>query len=174
MAKQTYVNKSMVEIAEDILKSEGKKNIYDLLETVAALKSISKEDTEKLTQLYIDMTLSAKFVFCGNDEWDLKENNLDLWDKDGSYFNTADDLVEEEEDDTLTVDDYYIPEEDEIELKDDEEDEEEDGILPDEEEEDLLLLDEEDVVIVEEEEDVDFDDEDYNEIMDDYEDMYDK
>lgn len=174
MAKQTYVNKSMVEIAEDILKSEGKKNIYDLLETVASLKSISKEDTEKLTQLYIDMTLSAKFVFCGNDEWDLKENNLDLWDKDGSYFNTADDLVEEEEDNTLTVDDYYIPEEDEIELKDDEEDEEEDGILPDEEEEDLLLLDEEDVVIVEEEEDVDFDDEDYNEIMDDYEDMYDK
>ena len=166
----------MVEIAEDILKSEGKKNIYDLLETVASLKSISKEDTEKLTQLYIDMTLSAKFVFCGNDEWDLKENNLDLWDKDGSYFNTADDLVEEEEDNTLTVDDYYIPEEEEeeIELKDDDEDEEEDGILPDEEEEDLLLLDEEDVVIVEEEEDVDFDDEDYNEIMDDYEDMYDK
>ena len=25
MAKQSYVNKSMVEIAEDILKSEGKK-----------------------------------------------------------------------------------------------------------------------------------------------------
>lgn len=118
MAKQTYVNKSMVEIAEEILRSEGKKNIYDLLESVASLKDISKEDTEKLTQLYIDMTLSAKFVFCGNDEWDLKENNLELWDKDGSYFNTADDVVEEEEDDTLTVDDYYIPEEDELELKD--------------------------------------------------------
>ena len=97
MAKQTYVNKSMVEIAEEILRSEGKKNIYDLLETVATLKDISKEDTEKLTQLYIDMTLSAKFVFCGNDEWDLKENNLELWDKDGSYFNTADEVVEEEE-----------------------------------------------------------------------------
>ncbi len=175
MAKQTYVNKSMVEIAEEILKSEGKKNIYDLLETVASLKDISKEDSEKLTQLYIDMTLSAKFVFCGNDEWDLKENNLELWDKDGSYFNTADDVVEEEEDDTLTVDDYYIPEEDEeIKLKDDDEDEEEeDGIIPDEEE-DELLLDEEDAVVIEEEEDIDFDDDDYNEIMDDYEDMYDK
>lgn len=174
MAKQTYVNKSMVEIAEEILRSEGKKNIYDLLETVASLKDISKEDTEKLTQLYIDMTLSAKFVFCGNDEWDLKENNLELWDKDGSYFNTAEDVVEEEEDDTLTVDDYYIPEEDELELKDEEEDEEEeDGILPDEEEE-SLLLDEEDEIIIEDEEDIDFDDDDYNEIMDDYEDMYDK
>lgn len=175
MAKQTYVNKSMVEIAEEILKSEGKKNIYDLLESVASLKDISKEDSEKLTQLYIDMTLSAKFVFCGNDEWDLKENNLELWDKDGSYFNTADDVVEEEEDDTLTVDDYYIPEEDEeIKLKDDEEDEEEeDGIIPDEEEDDLLL-DEEDAIVIEEEEDIDFDDDDYNEIMDDYEDMYDK
>lgn len=174
MAKQTYVNKSMVEIAEEILRSEGKKNIYDLLETVATLKDISKEDTEKLTQLYIDMTLSAKFVFCGNDEWDLKENNLELWDKDGSYFNTADEVVEEEEDDTLTVDDYYIPEEDDLELKDEEEDEEEeDGILPDEEEDDLLL-EEEDDIIIEDEEDVDFDDDDYNEIMDDYEDMYDK
>ena len=174
MAKQTYVNKSMVEIAEEILRSEGKKNIYDLLETVATLKDISKEDTEKLTQLYIDMTLSAKFVFCGNDEWDLKENNLELWDKDGSYFNTADEVVEEEEDDTLTVDDYYIPEEDDLELKDEEEDEEEeDGILPDEEEDDLLLEEEGDIII-EDEEDVDFDDDDYNESMDDYEDMYDK
>lgn len=175
MAKQTYVNKSMVEIAEEILKSEGKKNIYDLLESVASLKDISKEDSEKLTQLYIDMTLSAKFVFCGNDEWDLKENNLELWDKDGSYFNTADDVVEEEEDNTLTVDDYYIPEEDEeLKLKDDEEDEEEEdnGIIPDEE--DDLLLDEEDAIVIEEEEDIDFDDDDYNEIMDDYEDMYDK
>ncbi len=175
MAKQTYVNKSMVEIAEEILRSEGKKNIYDLLESVASLKEISKEDTEKLTQLYIDMTLSAKFVFCGNDEWDLKENNLELWDKDGSYFNTTEEVVEEEEDDTLTVDDYYIPEEDEIELKDDEEDdEEEDGILPDDEEEEGLLLDDEDAIIIEDEEDIDFDDDDYNEIMDDYEDMYDK
>lgn len=174
MAKQTYVNKSMVEIAEEILRSEGKKNIYDLLETVVALKDISKEDTEKLTQLYIDMTLSAKFVFCGNDEWDLKENNLELWDKDGSYFNTTEDVVEEEEDDTLTVDDYYIPEEDDLELKDDEDDEEEeDGILPDEED-DVLLLEDDEVVIVEDEEDIDFDDDDYNEIMDDYEDMYDK
>lgn len=177
MAKQTYVNKSMVEIAEEILKSEGKKNIYDLLETVASLKDISKEDSEKLTQLYIDMTLSAKFVFCGNDEWDLKENNLELWDKDGSYFNTTEEVVEEEEDDTLTVDDYYIPEEEEedLELKDDDEDEEEeDGIIPDEEEEDDLLLDEEDAIVIDDEEDVDFDDDDYNEIMDDYEDMYDK
>ncbi len=175
MAKQTYVNKSMVEIAEEILKSEGKKNIYDLLETVASLKDISKEDSEKLTQLYIDMTLSAKFVFCGNDEWDLKENNLELWDKDGSYFNTTEEVVEEEEDDTLTVDDYYIPEEEDLELKDDDEDEEEeDGIIPDEEEEDDLLLDEEDAIVIDDEEDVDFDDDDYNEIMDDYEDMYDK
>lgn len=174
MAKQTYVNKSMVEIAEEILKSEGKKNIYDLLETVASLKDISKEDSEKLTQLYIDMTLSAKFVFCGNDEWDLKENNLELWDKDGSYFNTTEEVVEEEEDDTLTVDDYYIPEEEDLELKDDDEDEEEEGIIPDEEEEDDLLLDEEDAIVIDDEEDVDFDDDDYNEIMDDYEDMYDK
>ncbi|MDY0346550.1 MAG: DNA-directed RNA polymerase subunit delta [Acholeplasma sp.] len=183
MAKQTYVNKSMVEIAEDILRSEGKKNIYDLIEQVASLKEISLEDTERMTQLYIDMTLSAKFVFCGNDEWDLKENNLDLWDKDGSYFNTTEEVVEEEED-TLTVEDYYIPEEDELELKDDEDDEEaededDDVIIIDEDE--LILTDDDETVkptkvkfIDEDDDDLDFDDEDYNEIMDDYEDMYDK
>lgn len=185
MAKQSYVNKSMVEIAEDILKSEGKKNIYDLIDQIALLKDISKEDSEKMTQLYIDMTLSAKFVFCGNDEWDLKENSLDLWDKDGSFFNTAEEAVEEEEEDTLTVEDYNVPEEEEEKKKlkydddEDAEDEDDDIIIIDEDE--LILTNEDEVVkpvkgkyIDEDNDGLDFDDEDYNEIMDDYEDMYDK
>lgn len=183
MAKQTYVNKSMVEIAEEILKAEGKKNIYDLMEQVAALKETSNEDVDKMNQLYTDMSLSAKFVFCGNDEWDLKENNLELWDKDGSYFNTPEDDVEEEED-NITVEDYYIPEEDEVE-EDDEDDEDEDDSDDEDEiiiDEDALILTDDDDVIVptkvkyidEDDDDIDFDDEDYNEIMDDYEDMYDK
>lgn len=181
MAKQSYVNKSMVEIAEEIIRSEGKKNIYDLMDQVVALKEMTTEDSEKMAQFYIDMTLSAKFVFCGNDEWDLKENNLELWDKDGSYFNTTED--EEEEEDTLTVEDYYIPEEDEeLKLDEDEEesDEEEDDIIIIDEDE-LILTDDEEVIkpskvkyIDEDDDDLDFDDDDYNEIMDDYEDMYDK
>ncbi|MDY0210349.1 MAG: DNA-directed RNA polymerase subunit delta [Acholeplasma sp.] len=182
MAKQSYVNKSMVEIAEEIIRSEGKKNIYDLMDQVVALKEMTTEDSEKMAQFYIDMTLSAKFVFCGNDEWDLKENNLELWDKDGSYFNTTEEL-EEEEDDTLTVEDYYIPEEEELELDDEDEEESED------EDDDIIIIDEDALILTddddeikptkvkyidEDDDDLDFDDEDYNEIMDDYEDMYDK
>ena len=69
--------KSMVEIAEEYIRINGKQNIYHLLETVAEIRVLI-EDTDRLTQLYIDMTLSADFVYCGNEEWDLKENNLEL------------------------------------------------------------------------------------------------
>lgn len=170
MAKQIDTTKSMVDIAEIIIRQEGKKNIYELLEQITTLKNISMDDTEKLTQLYLDMTMSAKFVFCGNDTWDLKENNLDLWDKDGSYFNQNDDVVEDDEDDNITVDDYYIPEEKELELDTDDEDED----VEKDEEDDVIILEDEDDIVAFEEDDIDFDDDDYNEIMDDYEDMYDK
>lgn len=170
MAKQIDTTKSMVDIAEIIIRQEGKKNIYELLEQITTLKNISMDDTERLTQLYLDMTMSAKFVFCGNDTWDLKENNLDLWDKDGSYFNQNDDVVEDDEDDNITVDDYYIPEENELELDTDDEDED----VEKDEEDDVIILEDEDDIVAFEEDDIDFDDDDYNEIMDDYEDMYDK
>lgn len=170
MAKQIDTTKSMVDIAEIIIRQEGKKNIYELLEQITTLKNISMDDTEKLTQLYLDMTMSAKFVFCGNDTWDLKENNLDLWDKDGSYFNQNDDVVEDDEDDNITVDDYYIPEEKELQLDTDDEDED----VEKDEEDDVIILEDEDDIVAFEEDDIDFDDDDYNEIMDDYEDMYDK
>jgi DNA-directed RNA polymerase subunit delta len=62
------------------------------------LKSkISLEDVDKLTQLYMDITQSAKFVYCGEDQWDLKERNLELWDKDGFAFVQAEEIEEDVE-----------------------------------------------------------------------------
>ncbi len=165
-------SKSMVEIAEEYIRINGKQNIYHLLETVAEIKGIDKEDTDRLTQLYIDMTLSANFVYCGNEEWDLKENNLELWDKDGSYFNKDEVLEDDEDEDDIKLEDYYIPEEDDEELDlDDDEDEDED-----EDDEDDIVIDD-DVKIYstdddDEDIDLDFDDDTYHDIMDDYEDMY--
>ncbi|NMA04786.1 MAG: DNA-directed RNA polymerase subunit delta [Acholeplasmataceae bacterium] len=162
--------KSMVEIAEEYIRINGKQNIYHLLETVAEIKGIDREDTDRLTQLYIDMTLSADFVYCGNEEWDLKENNLELWDKDGSFFNKDEPLDEEDEDD-IKLEDYYIPEEEDEELDlDDEEDEDED-----EDEDDIVIDDDVKIYSTDDDDediDLDFDDDTYHDIMDDYEDMY--
>lgn len=162
--------KSMVEIAEEYIRINGKQNIYHLLETVAEIKGIDREDTDRLTQLYIDMTLSADFVYCGNEEWDLKENNLELWDKDGSFFNKDEPLDEEDEDD-IKLEDYYIPEEEDEELDlDDEEDEDED-----EDEDDIVIDDDVKIYSTDDDDediDLDFDDDTYHDIMDDYEDMH--
>lgn len=166
-------SKSMVEIAEEFIRINGKQNIYTLIESVANIKGISFENTDRLTQLYIEMTLSANFVYCGNDEWDLKENNLEMWDKDGSYFNRQD-YEEEDDDDNISLEDYFIPEEiEELHAKDD--DDEEDKDLDDEE---VIIIDDDIPIYSTDDDDrdveLDFDDDDYNEIMDDYEDMYDK
>lgn len=170
-------SKSMVEIATEYVKLNGKQNIYNLLNEVAKIKEIDEDNVDKLSQLYLDMTLSANFVYCGNDEWDLKENNLDLWDKDGSFFN-KDEVYEddEEEDDGIQLEDYFIQEEVVLEAIDDDEENEDLEAKIDEEDEIVIddhikvySTDDEDEVV-----DLDFDDDDYNEIMDDYEDMYDE
>ncbi len=164
-------SKSMVEIAEEYIRINGKQNIYHLLETVAEIKGVDKEDTDKLTQLYIDMTLSANFVYCGNEEWDLKENNLELWDKDGSFFNKDEVIEDEEDEDDIKLEDYYIPEEDEeLDLDDDEDEDDED-----EDEDDIVIDDDVKIYSTDDDDediDLDFDDDTYHDIMDDYEDMY--
>lgn len=170
-------SKSMVEIAEQFIRENGKQNIYELMESVIKIKGYEEEQEDKKVRLYIDITMSGNFVYCGNEEWDLKENNLELWDKDGSYFNKDDHLDEDDEDD-IDLEDYNIPEEPIIELSDDDDDEDEDDDKLDakEDEEDIIdddikvySTDDDDDVDI----DLDFDDDDYHDIMDDYEDMYD-
>ncbi len=46
-----------------------------------------KERAELITRFYSDIITSAKFVYTGDNHWDLKERQkTELWDKDGSYF----------------------------------------------------------------------------------------
>lgn len=162
---------SMMEVAEQIIEENKEPMaIHQVIQTVAQLKGIEQNDFDRLTQLYIDITTSAKFVFCGEDKWDLKDRNLDFWDKDGSYFNQIDAEIEEDEDDNLTLKDYIL--EDDEDFIDEDEDEEDDEEEDDEEDLDPIIKLS---IIDEEEDDEDFMDEDeYNEIMDDYEDMYDE
>lgn len=163
---------SLMEAAEQILSQN--KNPMTFLELFQSL-STAKEmtDDEKaavISQFYADFIVSAKFIYMGDDLWDLKyRQSIDMWDKDGAYYQEFPEYEGEEE------------EEEEAEFESEEEDEEaesedeEEGF--DEEEEDEEADSEGEFELVEEDapaEEEAFDDDKYNEYMDDYEDMYDE
>ncbi|MDV3205328.1 MAG: DNA-directed RNA polymerase subunit delta [Weeping tea tree witches'-broom phytoplasma] len=80
--------KSMIEISFQILKKNNKPMpIYQLMKKVCQIKEINFKNEEKLSQLYLDIVSSGLFVFHGEDLWGIKENNLNLWDKE-YYINT--------------------------------------------------------------------------------------
>jgi DNA-directed RNA polymerase subunit delta len=80
---------SLVDIASIVLlEVKEPMNLYDLFETVIKRKEIKVGDTtDLLTSFYADLTVSAKFVYTGENMWDLKSNQkIELWEKDGSFF----------------------------------------------------------------------------------------
>ncbi|KAB8121701.1 MAG: DNA-directed RNA polymerase subunit delta [Candidatus Phytoplasma cynodontis] len=90
MKNSENLNKSMLDISYEILKKNKKPmSIYKLMEKVFKIKKIDLDNKEKLSQLYIDITLSGHFVFHGKDLWSIKEEYLDLWDKE--YFVNSED-----------------------------------------------------------------------------------
>ncbi len=171
---------SLIEIALKIIEScDGPINIYDLLEKTLKEKGITDEDGTIKAKLYTDITISSKFVYMGEDNWDLKSRqSLDQFDKDGSSFiSKADEYegedeaeeVEEDDDSSLYEDDEYDEESEEEDDEEYEDDEESD------EEEDELDAEYEDEESEEEDDEDSYNDEDedkYNKIMDDYEDLY--
>ena len=171
---------SLLEIAVALMEQKrGQQNIRALIKEVFEIKGIDDEDGSITTQLYIDITTSSKFVYMGNDEWDLKSRqSLDQYDKDGSAFNTN--VEEEEEIDELGEDDLEDELEDEDQEDDFDEDEEEEDMYIDDDdfdEDDISDLEEEDDFDEDEDlerytEDDDFDEDKYNDLMDDFEDMY--
>lgn len=185
---KTNTHLSMLELAEAYIREQkAEKSIKDIIEYVFTNKSVNKEDAELVARFYMDLTTSGKFVFCGEDKWDLKENNLEYWDKDGHAFVTESEPLEEEVEEDLdftefNIDDISLPSEEKVVVEEEEEDVE---IVDLDDEEKEALKEEEEYIDVEislkstddDDVDVDFDDEDYdeedyNEIMDDYEDMY--
>ena len=121
------------------------------------------------------MTMSAKFVYLGDEIWDLKERNLEFWDKENfGYVETEFENEEDEED--LDFSEFVL---DEDMIKEPSDDEEE--IAPEDIEEkeyiDMELPIKSTDDDEEDEPEIEFDDDEdedrYNEVMDDYEDMYD-
>lgn len=171
---------SLIEIALEIMNEhDGAINIYTLIEETLARKGVSDDDGTLAAKLYTDITVSSKFVFLGDDNWDLKSRqSLDIFDKDGSSFNSKEDYESDDEDED--EDDLKFDDEDEDDDLDDEDDEDRDEDEDDDLDSDSFdeSDDEDDVEYEDEDEDddsyddVDPDEEKYNKIMDEYEDMY--
>jgi DNA-directed RNA polymerase subunit delta len=181
-----YKSMAMIDVAEQLIRDHKEPMaIQELVKQIREIKDMSADDIDRLTQLYMDITTSAKFVYCGEDKWDLKERNLELWDKDGYAFVTMDEVEEDEEED-LDFTEFTLEEIEEEKVKatddEDEDDEEKDIEEVEELKEEKAYIEaplpikstdddngDDDVEI-----EFDYDEDDYNEIMDDYEDMYDE
>ena len=172
-------DKSMLEVAIEIMqKSKDPKNIYKLIDEVMEAAGCG-DDANIKAQLYIDITTSAEFVYCSEEDdlWDLKNRqSLDLWDKSFYGKDAESDEVDDDEEDNISMEDYNYVEEDKDE-DEDADDEEEDEDMPEEYEIDEDAdEDEEDEDSWDDEDDENSWDEDeeekYNDMMDDYEDLY--
>ena len=158
---------SMLEVAIELLNQKKTPQLITTLITeVLELKGFDDPNGVLATQLYIDITTSSSFVFCGEGKWDLKtRQSLEVFDRDGSFFNTGEEYEEEEED--INLDDYNIDEEDEYASDDEDEDEEDDDYY---DEYDLPL---DDIAPTADDDEFSYlDEQEYNDIMDDYESMY--
>jgi len=190
-------NMSIMELAYEILKENKKSMTFvDLFSAIAKIKDLSEEEKNSIiSQIYADFVSSGKFIYVGDDEWDIKGRQaIDLWDKDGAYYDEYPDYEEElsiyeeeleDDDEEVSV---YEKDYDESDVEDDDDEfiddfdddlsEVEEEFYSDFEEEDFDddddLDDEEEFEEFEEfdEEEEDFDDDEYNQYMDDYEEMY--
>lgn len=196
-----WENLSFVGVVEEILKENKQPlELNEIIAKTGEIKGFDPENIDEVNRLYLDLTLSGLFVYVGNNEWDLKERNLEFWDKDGFYF-----ISEEVIEDLDFEDDYEDLDFTEFNLEDYEEQlrneelasiddldvDDDDDIYEELDEEDMEALAEErayldmqtkilstddddiDDVDIETYDEDDYDEEEYHDIMDDYEDLYD-
>ncbi len=100
------MEKSLIELATELMNKKKKpQNIYKFLKELAEISGLDSNDSKIMSKMYTDITTSSVFVYCGDDEetkekdrWDLKHNHpLSLFDKEGSYFNSAEDKARAKE-----------------------------------------------------------------------------
>lgn len=92
---------SFINVAEVIIKERKEPmDLYDLFDAILAQKNVQDLDEEKMVEtlntFYADLTSSAKFVYTGGNTWDLKEHqNVELWEKDGSFYSEYKEIHDE-------------------------------------------------------------------------------
>lgn len=83
------IHRSMLETAIGVMKRKRSPQpfmkIYE--EVAEELQFSESQKTENVARFYSDLSLSAYFVYTGDNNWDLKERQpTDMWDKDASFF----------------------------------------------------------------------------------------
>ncbi len=68
-------NKSLVEVAVELMKSKrGAKKLSEIVKEVATIKGFSLDEFNLRVGAFLtDLAASGKFVYLGNNIWDLKE-----------------------------------------------------------------------------------------------------
>ena len=191
---------SLSEIAYSLIKEQGSAvSLNELIDKICAIRNLGEVSVDFKNQLYFDLISSGRFVYVGDGLFDLKDNNLEYWDKDGTFFanesNDEDIEINEDEDDIEFSDfnlDEFVASEPDIEEDEDDEkpqmqasdnplpeldDEEDENALVEEDIEDYLETegDEDDDKYVDPDLDLDETDQEedeYNKYMDDYENLY--
>jgi len=82
-------HRSMIETAVEVLKKKRSpqkmETIYDEVAKTLGFDDSKKENNK--ARFYSDLSLTGVFVFTGDGHWDLKERQpIELWDKDASFF----------------------------------------------------------------------------------------
>lgn len=193
---------SLSEIAYSLIKEHGSAvSLNELIDKICEIRKLADVSVDFKNQLYFDLISSGRFVYVGDGLFDLKDNNLEYWDKDGTYFaneSNDDDIEINEEDDDIEFSDFNLDEfvatEPNVDEEEDEEDEKPElqtsaNPLPELEDEDdsaalveedlddfLESTDDDDTKYVDPDLDLDEEDdqdeEEYNKYMDDYENLY--
>jgi DNA-directed RNA polymerase subunit delta len=95
---------SLINLAELILTEQKKPvDLYDLFDLVIDRRGDSLDDmTDLLNAFYADITSSAKFIYMGKNTWDLKKHQkIELWEKDGSYYDEYTEVEDPELDERI-------------------------------------------------------------------------
>ncbi len=173
---------SLIELAEyNLSKKKNPQTFQAMFKEIAEIKNLSDDVLEDVeAQFYTELVISAKFIYCGEDLWDLKSRQkIDNLDKE--FYGEHKDILDADDEEFETYedeDDYFNDEYDEVE--DEERDDDEIDDIDDVDDDiDDEIDDEDDIDIIDEEvglpiyeEDDDFEEDKYNDIMDDYEDLY--
>ncbi len=169
-----YDNMSLFDIAYKITEeSNDGYTINELLKLTLEAKGMDTSDVEVLTNLYIEICSSSKFVYLENKKWDLKtRHSLDEYDKDGSKFVDKSKVEEIDSDDT--TEEYDDESEDDDEESEDDENDDDDSVKEKHYHSKEDNYDDSDDYGDDYSNDDSFDEEKYNSTMDDYEDEYDK
>ena len=98
---QSIKEQSLIDSAERIIrKKKTSLDLYKLFDIICAEKGLDDDKKKEfITQFYTDLITSAKFVYTGNNTWDLKgTQKADLREKDGSFYKeyTVIDAVKDE------------------------------------------------------------------------------